>query len=190
MNYLKESKKELVKGAINKHPNNMAAAARYVNISLSTLKYIAKQLGIYAPNQGQRDGRLEHQRILGWDDCSIAEKRRRVLSEQASACLTCELTHWLGSDIPLELDHIDGNNCNDSRDNLRFLCPNCHTLTETYRGKNIDNTSSKIKDSDIIDILKRNKNITNRQLLISLDLTPKGGNYARINLLRDGLISG
>ena len=38
--------------------------------------------------------------------------------------------------IPLEIDHIDGNSENNSEDNLRLICPNCHSLTSTYRGAN------------------------------------------------------
>lgn len=43
---------------------------------------------------------------------------------------------WLGKEIGLELDHIDGDSTNNEKSNLRFLCPNCHATTETYRGKN------------------------------------------------------
>jgi hypothetical protein len=51
-------------------------------------------------------------------------------------CNNCHLSTWLDNPIPLELDHIDGNNSNNNLDNLRLLCPNCHALTPTYRGKN------------------------------------------------------
>lgn len=38
--------------------------------------------------------------------------------------------------LPLEIDHIDGNSENNSENNLQLLCPNCHSLTPTYRGAN------------------------------------------------------
>lgn len=50
-------------------------------------------------------------------------------------CESCGLTEWLGKPIPLELDHINGNNQDNSLHNLRLLCPNCHCFTSTYRGK-------------------------------------------------------
>ena len=41
--------------------------------------------------------------------------------------------------LPLEIDHIDGNSENNSEENLRLICPNCHSLTSTYRGANRGN---------------------------------------------------
>ena len=39
--------------------------------------------------------------------------------------------------IPLEIEHIDGNYLNNKESNLTLLCPNCHSLTATYKGANI-----------------------------------------------------
>jgi len=51
-------------------------------------------------------------------------------------CYRCGLTTWQGLPIPLELEHKNGNPHDNSLDNLTLLCPNCHALTATYRGKN------------------------------------------------------
>lgn len=63
---------------------------------------------------------------------------KRLLKEKVFThqCSFCNRRTWLGKQIPLELDHIDGNNNNNRIENLRLLCPNCHALTPTYRGKN------------------------------------------------------
>jgi hypothetical protein len=52
-------------------------------------------------------------------------------------CYKCNLTTWNDLPIPIELEHIDGNNINNNLSNLTILCPNCHAQTDTYRGKNI-----------------------------------------------------
>lgn len=41
--------------------------------------------------------------------------------------------------IPLEIDHIDGDSSNNSESNLILLCPNCHSLTKTYKNANKGN---------------------------------------------------
>jgi len=61
--------------------------------------------------------------------------RRRLLKEKIfpHKCSSCELSKWLDNPIPLELDHINGNHQDNSLSNLRLLCPNCHSLTPTFR---------------------------------------------------------
>ena len=51
-------------------------------------------------------------------------------------CIRCGITEWEGEKLSLHMDHIDGNRYNNELKNLRLLCPNCHSLTPTYCGKN------------------------------------------------------
>ena len=52
-------------------------------------------------------------------------------------CVNCGCDgNWQGGKISLEIDHENGDNTDNTVENLRYLCPNCHALTDTYRGKN------------------------------------------------------
>jgi hypothetical protein len=52
-------------------------------------------------------------------------------------CESCKSTKWMGNPIPLELHHKDGNKYNQSDENIILLCPNCHSFTDTFCGKNV-----------------------------------------------------
>ena len=64
--------------------------------------------------------------------------KRRLLQDNIKQhiCEHCGLSEWQGNPIPLELHHINGDNRDNRLDNLTLLCPNCHALTESYRGRN------------------------------------------------------
>ena len=70
--------------------------------------------------------------------------RPRLIKEglKEHKCEICGNTTWQGKEIPLELHHINGVNTDNRIENLQLLCPNCHPLTDTFRGKNIKKSGS------------------------------------------------
>lgn len=70
--------------------------------------------------------------------------KRLQVDLHGNKCRICEIDNeWNGKPLSLHLDHIDGNSDNDSIENHRLLCPNCHTQTPTYGSKGFGNTVKK-----------------------------------------------
>lgn len=97
-------------------------------------------------------------------------------------CAQCGISNWMGKEIHLQVHHIDGNGYNNELSNLQLLCPNCHSQTDTYAGRNINTGKKRVSDEDFVNALKTTKSI--RQALLSLGLDPKGGNYIRAYKLK------
>jgi len=79
---------------------------------------------------------------IGINTKSISGHLRRYLFEKyKNKCSICKWNkkHSVTGNVPLEVDHIDGNAENNSEDNLRLLCPNCHSLTPHFRNLNKGN---------------------------------------------------
>lgn len=64
--------------------------------------------------------------------------KQYIIDENGEKCMKCgwnEKNTFTGK-VPIELSHIDGDFTNNVPDNLELLCPNCHSLTESYKGAN------------------------------------------------------
>jgi hypothetical protein len=65
--------------------------------------------------------------------------KKYLLETRENQCSSCSLSEWMGQPLTMDMDHIDGNSSNNTLENVRLLCPNCHSLTPTYKAKNIGN---------------------------------------------------
>ena len=137
-----------VKNACGKYPT-MTMAAQSLGIPYKTFSRIAKKLQCWNPNPSgkgipkQNSLKIKLKDILEGKQPQYqsSKLRTRLIKEgyKDEKCEKCGIIHWNGLPAPLELDHIDGNNSNHKIENLRILCPNCHSQTSTHSCKNRTN---------------------------------------------------
>lgn len=71
--------------------------------------------------------------------------KKYIVETQGEVCSECGQTNtWNNKPLVLQLDHIDGDSDNNYPSNLRILCPNCHTQTETHGSKGQGNRYKKV----------------------------------------------
>lgn len=138
----------------------------------------SERVSSYSAKYCSPDCRLSYKENRPFEILSKRDKRLKVFAEQGQACTGCENTEWRGQTISLELDHVDGNRQNNSRENLRGLCPNCHSQTENYKGRNIKNIFS---DEQIVDVLRKHTSVY--QALTELGMSPQRNVYLRVRRL-------
>ena len=122
-----------------------AFIAKELHCKTETLNNYLQKMGIeYIGNQsGKNINRTNRamtlQEYLATSvDIQTNKVRKKILQEglKPYQCECCGLTEWQGQPIALELHHIDGDRHHNELSNYQLLCPNCHALTDTYRGKN------------------------------------------------------
>ncbi len=125
---------------------SMANACALLGLHFNSFKRRAIELNCYKPNQSGKgrvkslppkipldeilEGKHPHFQTFKLKSRLIKSK---ILDYE---CSICGLFEWKGQSLSLELDHVDGNSKNHRMENLRLLCPNCHSQTSTFRSKN------------------------------------------------------
>lgn len=96
------------------------------------------KLNKYCDNKCQREHQRvdTYRRLLAGELKDRAVIRRILIWKNGHVCSRCGLAEWLGQPIPLELDHTDGDASNNNLENLAVICPNCHGITPTWKGRN------------------------------------------------------
>lgn len=131
--------------------------------------------------QGWNKGNFDYSRFVYGKTIKAKNMFDALVNLRGRKCECCGSSHWLGKEITLEVHHKDGDSLNNTLDNLELLCPNCHSLTDNWRGKNIKKKMIHIPENQFVEALQNSPNI--RQALIKLNISPKGGNYKKANEL-------
>ena len=117
---------------------------------LNCSKKLSNNRKKYCNNSCQKDYQYK-QYIIRWKKSlengmrgsyQLSQHIKRYLFEKYdNKCSKCGwgMVNSYTNTIPLEIEHIDGNYQNNSEENLIVLCPNCHSLTSTYKGANRGN---------------------------------------------------
>lgn len=134
---------------ICQNSKTMAEAAIKLNLHFNTFKSKAKKLNCYVPNQGGKGTikpkakKIDTDLILngGYSQFQTFKLKKRLIEENIleNKCDICGINSWNNIILKLELHHKDGNRFNHKLENLQLLCPNCHSQTSSFRGKNIKN---------------------------------------------------
>jgi 5-methylcytosine-specific restriction endonuclease McrA len=121
---------------------------------------------------------LEELASLPFEKLSKRQRREKILTEQAGCCALCGIAEeWNGMPLNFQMDHIDGDRTNESRENLRLLCPNCHSQTDTYGSKNMHRAT----DEELLEALE---STTSRyQACLNVGINPSVRVYERIDKL-------
>lgn len=153
---------------------------KYCGSSITTMKSMIKELQLdvsHFTGQGWNKNNFDYERFRKGVAIKATQAIKALVFIRGHRCEKCRKEEWLNVLIPLEVHHKDGDSLNNELNNLELLCPNCHALTNNYRGKNINKGSEKVSEVEFAEALKNSPNI--RQALQKIGLTAKGDNYRR-----------
>jgi Zn finger protein HypA/HybF involved in hydrogenase expression len=116
------------------------------------IKQLAQELGVELKFSYKRNTMCDYHPRIETKDILVenstyrnATKLKNRLIEEGLKeyrCERCKNTEWEGEPIPLQIHHVNGVHTDNRLENIQLLCPNCHSLTDTYAGKNANRENS------------------------------------------------
>ena len=161
---LNNLKKKLIKAKLLEYKCDKCGLTKWNNLPLS--------LQLHHKNGNGEDHRMENLQLLCpnchylpethyWrsPEPKINYFKEKVINSGLifyRCCVCGAPDDWLGSKLSLHLDHINGDRSNNNIENLRFLCPNCHSQTDTYCGRNVRNIKKRVNwptDKELVELI-------------------------------------
>ena len=111
-------------------------------IRCGKVSHTRNTMGKYCSNRCQEVEQWEQKKLIieanSHMGTSTNQKRplKRYLKEKDNSCSSCGISRWEGKELNLEIDHINGIRSENYLSNVRLLCPNCHSQTPNFKGKN------------------------------------------------------
>lgn len=124
----------------------MRKAAVDAGMNFNTFRKYAKRFNVWKTNQGGQGlrkpskSKIPLQEIIEGKHPSygygVLKMRLLASGIKKNKCENCGISEWMGKKLIIQLDHHNGDRYDHRLENLRMLCPNCHSQTSTYCGKN------------------------------------------------------
>ncbi len=179
---------------------NMKQACEKLGMPFTSFVRRAKKLNVYEPHQIWSTGKTfygDHRLKSKWkmeeifcqnSTYPMTRLRKILLIEKLIEyqCSCGNKGEWQDKKLTLDIDHINGNHRDHRLENLRFICPNCHSQTPSFRNKN-GTGKMKVTDDEMINALRTTTSI--RAALIKVGLSARGLNYQRAYKLLNKMVS-
>lgn len=138
--------KDELRTALECEPSARSACLS-LGLAYTTFIRRCKEFGIYVTNQGLKGTHksakwkeIPLEKIFSGEHLMFGQALKKKLISAGlieDKCSECNsLPEWKGKKLVMQLDHIDGDRLNNTLENVRLLCPNCHSQTPTFsKGK-------------------------------------------------------
>lgn len=150
----------LLKCGLNGGGGSHAKFSRYLqqnNFDTSTL--VGRSIGRHVSDRKTPSHLIKALVENGTCNSSKLKKRLFLYGVKEKKCEVCGITHWNNEELVMELHHINGIHTDNRLENLIILCPNCHSQTHNFRGKNSQIENEKEKYNKLIEIAKKDASI-------------------------------
>lgn len=139
-----ERKEDILSWIEEKQPKNYIC--QQLKCKPETLNSYLKKMGIEYSGQQNKKGQIKGSNVYlpanyyfdNKHPIASAKLKEKLYRDglKEKKCEICGISEWLGVELPLELHHEDGNHYNNAFENLKILCPNCHSIQEGNSGAN------------------------------------------------------